>query len=102
MTVKQINTHTVPEQKLNISKKMTKKGTSTIFLSKDHKTTLTFCQVITLLYTILRLTKSSTLLSAPVLASRIYTSPPIIENLLIYFFQYGPFGGGVPYAAHRA
>ena len=22
-------------------------------------------------------------------------SPAIIENLLIYFFQYGPFGGGV-------
>ena len=34
-----------------------------------------------------RLTKSSTLLSAPFLASRIYTSPPIIENLLIYFYR---------------
>ena len=61
--------HTVPEQKLNVSKKMTTKGTSTIFLSKDHKTTLTFCQVIILLYTSSRLTKSFTLFSTPVSVS---------------------------------
>ena len=42
-----------------------------------------------------KLTKLSTLLSAPVLPSRLYTSPPIIENLLIYFFQYGPPVGAV-------
>ena len=57
------------------AKKMIGGGVLNLFLSKDHKTTLTFCQVIILLYTSSRLTKSSTLLSAPVLASRIYTSP---------------------------
>ena len=67
--------HTVPAQKSNISKKMIGGGVLNLFLSKDYKTTLTFCQVIILLYTSSRLTKSSTLLSAPVLASRIYTSP---------------------------
>ena len=40
-----------------------------LFLSKDHKTTLTFCQVIILLYTSSRLTKSSTLFSTPVSVS---------------------------------
>ena len=61
--------HTVPEQKLNVSKKMTTKGASTIFLSKDHKTTFTFCQVIILLYTSSRLTNASTLFSSPVSVS---------------------------------
>ena len=40
-----------------------------------------------------KFTKSSTLLSF--WPGRIYTPPPIIENLLIYFFQYEPFGSGV-------
>ena len=90
MTVKQINTHTVPEQKLNISKKMTTKGTSTIFLSKDHKTTLTFCQVIILLYTSSRLTESSTLISIPILVSTQQASILVIENITDKFsLQYG-------------
>ena len=59
-------------------------GVLNLFLSKDHKTTLAFCQVIILLYTSSKLTKSSTLLST----LSLYT-PLIIENLLIYFFQYG-------------
>ena len=55
-------------------------GVLNLFLSKDHKTTLTYCQVIIVLYTSSRLTKSSTLLSTPVLASRIYTSPQSLKT----------------------
>ena len=76
--------HTVPTQKSNIGKKNDGGGVLNLFLSKDHKTTLAFCQVIILLYTSSKLTKSSTLLST----LSLYT-PLIIENLLIYFFQYG-------------
>ena len=55
-------------------------GVHNLFLSKDHKKILTFCQVIILLYTSSRLTKFSTLLLAPVLASRIYTPPQSLKT----------------------
>ena len=42
-----------------------------------------------------KLTNSPTLLPAPVLASGFITAPPVIENLLIYYFKNGPFRGGV-------
>ena len=45
-------THTVPAQKLNIIKKNEYGEVLNFFLYNDHKTTLTFCQVIILLYTI--------------------------------------------------
>ena len=74
--------HTVSAQKSNISKKMSGGEVLNLFLSKDHGMTLTFCQVIVLLYTRSKLTKSFTLLSAPVLASRIYT--PRRQSLKTY------------------
>ena len=69
-----VNTHR-PRSEIKYQQKTDSGEVFNLFLSKDHKTTLTFCQVIILLYTSSRLTKSSTLLSAPILASRIYTSP---------------------------
>ena len=70
-----------------------------LFLCKDQKTTLTFCQVIILLYTSSRLTESSTL---PPFWPAGFILPRFIENLLIYFFQYGPFGSGVGQASFMA
>ena len=63
-----------------------------LFLTEDNWMTLTFCQVIILLYTSSRLTKSSTLLSAAVLASRIYTSPLSLKTYWYIFSNMDPLG----------
>ena len=81
--------HTVPEQELNISQKMTiwKLG---LFLLR---TTLTFCQVIILLYTMSQAHKvvHASLNSISGKLSAIWS----LKMLLIYFFQNGHFWNSV-------
>ena len=74
--------HTVPEQKLNNSKKMTTKGTWTFFLRR----LFLFARLSYYFIAVLRLTKLSMLLSAPVLASTQQVSIVIIENVTDIFF----------------
>ena len=83
--------HTVPEQELNISKKMTTMETWTFYLRR----LFIFARLSYYFIAVLRLTKLSTLLSAPVLASTQQVSIVVIEKLLIYFSQNGHFWNGV-------
>ena len=89
-----IMVHTVPAQKSTISQKN----------DGGKSLTFSFLKIIRRLLLFVRLSYYFT----PVLglqslphSSRLpfwpagFILPPIIENLLIYFFQYGPFGGGV-------
>ena len=75
------------------------------FLYNDHKTTLTFCQVIILLFATYQ---AHRLLTSGLKAHKVVHAslgsrfgqqdlyfPILIEILMIYFFQYGSFGGGV-------
>ena len=86
--------HTVPAQKSNISQKN----------DWGKSLTFSFLKIIRRLLLFVRLSYYFT----PVLGSQSlprssrlpfwpagFILPPIIENLLIYFFRYGPFGGGV-------
>ena len=94
LTIISITMHTVPAQKSNISKK----------LIVGKSLTFSFLKIIRRLLLFVRLSYYFT----PVLGSQSlprssrlrfwpagFILPPIIENLLIYFFQYGPFVGGV-------
>ena len=74
--------HTVPEQKLNNSKKMTTKETWTFYLRR----LLLFSGLSYYFIPCLRLTKSSMLLSAPLLASTQQVSLVVIENVTDIFF----------------
>ena len=78
------------------------------FLTEDHKTTLTFCQVIILLFATYQ---AHRLLTSGLKAHKVIHAslgsrfgqqdlylPILIEILMIYFFQYGSFGGSVGYA----
>ena len=67
--------HTVPEQELNISKKMTTMETWTFY----SRRLFLFARLSYYFIAVLRLTKSSTLLSAPVLASTRQVSIVVIE-----------------------
>ena len=75
------------------------------FLYNDHKTTLTFCQVIILLFATYQ---AHRLLTSGLKAHKVIHAslgsrfgqqdlylPILIEILMIYFFQYGSFGGSV-------
>ena len=87
-----------PRSGLKYQQENDRKGSLNFPFTNDHKTTLTFCQVIILLckgYRVHGLTKSSMLRSPPVLASRPYNFLQLIDNLLIYFPQYGPLRGSV-------
>ena len=66
-----------PEQELNISKKMTTKETWTFYLRR----LFLFARSSYYFIAILMLTKSSTLLSAPVLAGTQQVSLIVIENV---------------------
>ena len=72
-----ITEHTVPEQESNISKKMTTKGTWTFYLRR----LLLFARLSYYFIPCFRLTKSPTLLSAPLLSSTQQVSLVVIENV---------------------
>ena len=74
--------HTVPEQELNISKKMTTMETWTFY----SRRLFLFARLSYYFIAVLRLTKSSTLLSAPVLASTQQVPLVVIENVTDIFF----------------
>ena len=74
--------HTVPEQELNVSKKMTTMETWTFY----SRRLFLFARLSYYFIAVLRLTKSSTLLSAPVLASNRQVSIVVIENVTDIFF----------------
>ena len=100
--LKSTSAHTVPAQKSNISKKIIGGRSLTFSFLKIIRRLLLFARL-SYYFTpynrltdyslqVHKLTKSSTLLSFWPAG---FILPPIIENLLIYFFQYGPFGRGV-------
>ena len=73
--------HTVPEQELNISKKMTTMETWTFY----SRRLFLFARLSYYFIAVLRLTKSSTLLSALVLASTQQVFLVVIENITDIF-----------------
>ena len=86
--------HTVPAQKSNIIKKIIGGSSSTFSFLKIIRRLLLFARLSYYFTPVLgsqSLPRSSRLPFWPAG----FILPPIIENLLIYFFQYGPIGGGV-------
>ena len=87
-------THTVQEQELGISKTMTSKKTWTFYLRR----LLLFVRLSYYFNTMSQAQKSSTILSAHLLASTQQVSLVVIKMLLIYFSQNGHFWNGVHWA----
>ena len=78
--------HTVLEEKFNISQKMTTRETWTFYF----RPLLLFARLSYYFIPCLRLTKSSTLLPAPLLASTKQVSLVVIENVTDIFFSKWP------------
>ena len=87
--------HTVPAQ-IKYQQKNHWGEVLNFFLSEDHKTTLTFCQVIILLYTSSQAHKVVPASHGSRFGQQDLYFPPMIEILLIYLFQNRSFGRGVP------
>ena len=69
-------------------------------LSKDHKTTLTFCQVIILLYTMSQAHKVVHTSLNSISGQHSASFHNVIKMLLIYFSQNGYFWNGVLSVSH--